>query len=90
MAQSKFAKQVANDIENYFAALGLQPVLFSNELHLQMHLTHHLMQQCGHCLLFEYRVPTERLNGSYPWQNKEGNPQTMYVDLVVYNEKELA
>ena len=88
MPISKFAKQVANEIKNYFAALSEQPVLFSNELHLQMHLSSYLMQQCGHSLLFEYRVPTDRLKGSYPWRNKEGNPQMMYVDLVVYNEKE--
>lgn len=88
MAQSKFTQQVANEIKNYFAALSEKPVLFSNELHLQMHLSNYLMQQCGHSLLFEYRVPTERLKGSYPWRNKEGKSQMMYVDLVVYNEKE--
>lgn len=90
MAQTKFAKKVEDDIGCYFQEIGKSSVIFSNELHLQMHLAQYLQCEKGHRLHYEYRVPSKCIKDkkSYPWLNRYGNPQEMYFDLVVYDENE--
>lgn len=85
--QSNFTRKVAVAIQDYFTQLGANPVIFSNELHLKMHLAHFLEDR-GYNMFYEYYVPAASLHGNYPWHNRYGNPQELYLDLVVYDSDE--
>lgn len=85
MPQTTFTKKLVADIERYFTGLGTNPIVFSNELHLQMHLAQFLERE-GYSLFYEYPVPADRLKGIYPWLDRYGKPQELYIDLVVYNK----
>lgn len=86
---TNLTKKVKLDIEDFFKNIGASPILLNNELHLQMLLAQYL-QNKGYKIFYEYFVPTDSLNGKYPWKNKNGNLQEMYIDLVVSdnNQKE--
>ena len=91
MTQSKLTKRVAESIECYFKEFG-KTIIYSNELHLQMHLAQFL-ERNNYQLLYEYKVPSEHLSGvdekdSYPWRKSNGSPQDMYLDLVVFEKDE--
>lgn len=84
-------KNVVNEITEYFKSLD-KDLIFSNELHLQMHLAQHLISQ-GCKLLYEYHVPSSCFDANYPWRTKEDKdkttkPQEMYLDLVVTDKYE--
>jgi len=96
MKQTNFTKTVVSIIEEYFKNLD-EELIFSNELHLQMHLAQHLVGQ-GYRLLYEYHIPSEKLKNvdkkdkdgkfvNYPWRTN-GKPQEMYLDLVVTDKYE--
>lgn len=87
MAKTNFVKKVTTDIELYLKSLGNSSTTINNELHLQMLLAKYLESK-GYKLLYEYHVPTGLLNGYYPWRNRFGNSQEMYIDIVVYDEHE--
>ncbi len=87
MAQTVFTKKVVNEIVNYLKEIGKEGIIFSNELHLQMHLAQFLQKKC-YDIEYEYQVPTDRLKDVekkdvYPWKKINGQPQEMYLDLVV-------
>ncbi len=89
----KLVKRVAADIESYFERMGVElgfNIMFSNEMQMKMQLLHFLKKEGmehNYCLLPEYRVPTDRLKGNYPWHNRYGVPQDMYIDLVAYDDE---
>ena len=89
----KLVKRVAADIESYFERMGVEMgfnIMFSNEMQMKMQLLYFLNEEGiehNYCLLTEYRVPTDRLKGDYPWHNRYGTPQDMYVDLVAYDDE---
>ena len=93
MAQAKKAKKVSADnvsadIKRYFEGLGDNNVIFTNELHLQMHLSQFLKEE-GYGLLYEYHVPSDQLKGDYPWLKPNSIKRSeMYLDIVVYDGKE--
>lgn len=85
---SQFSDNIKKDIQQYFDVLNTNPVIFSNELHLQMHLARYL-ENAGYTVLYEYNIPNDKFTQQeYPWQDKNGNPQKMYLDLVVKNDDE--
>lgn len=94
MKQSDFTKKVVASIEQFFKKSGENNIVFTNELHLQMYLSQHLMKKWS--LYFEQRVPTNgkafknnvKSKEDFPWRTKEGDLQDMYVDLVVSDDKE--
>jgi len=87
MSKSQLTNQLMADVNRYFQELGSNAVILSNELHLQMHLAQFLVRE-GYHLYYEYHVPTDRLKGNYPWLTRDGKPQEMYLDLVVYDKDE--
>jgi len=79
-------EDVAVKIKKYFDCQERDPIIFSNELHLQMHLAQFLVGE-GYTILYEYHVPAACFSNInemvYPWRTKKNYPQKMYLDLVV-------
>lgn len=88
MAQTKLVKKVETAIEIYFKEISKTPLVFSNELHLQMHLAQFL-EKSGCKLKYEYHVPGDQLKGDYPWLKPNSiNRSDVYLDIVVYDKNE--
>ncbi len=91
MEQTSFSKEVCSEIEQFFIIEQKEngPVIFHNELELQMLLCQHLIKKFN--VQLEYHVPTNSdtftAKADYPWRTKEGKLQEMYVDIVVNDGK---
>lgn len=78
--------EITKKIKKYFDCQEHNPIIYSNELHLQMHLAQFLVSE-GYVILYEYHVPAACFSNIdeeiYPWRTKKNHPQKMYLDLVV-------